>query len=118
MQRSDSSLSNTDSYDSALNDTYGTTYMYRDNSQSSISTGYIPTYSSMDYTNSVACYEANDPYNSSPVNTYQLQTAANTGFPGGAYAADWATPRAEASPYQQTIESPVSPMSPGLQQNG
>lgn len=118
MQRRDSSFSNTDSYDSVLNDNYSETYMYRDNSQSSISTGYTPSYSSMEFTNSVACYEANNNYHSSPVDTYQLQTAANTGFSGGAYSADWTTPRAETAPYQQTLDSPVSPMSPGSQQNG
>lgn len=119
MQRSDSTFSNTDSHDSALNDNYGASYMYRDNSQSSNSTNYTSGYSSLGVGNPAVVYEpAIHYYHPSPVDSYQLQPASTTDYSATSYSADWASPRTEVASYQQTIDSPVSPMSPGMQQNG
>lgn len=118
MQRSDSVFSNADSHDSALNDSCGASYMYRDSSQSSSSTDYTSGYSSLGGINPAVSYEPDIHYFPTPVDTYQLQPASNNGFPGGSYSTDWVTPRTEIASYSQPVDSAVSPMSPGLQQNG
>lgn len=121
MQRSDSSFSNTDSHNSAISVSYGASDMYRDNSQSSNSTGYTTAYSplDMDVVNPAALYEPDINYFPSPVDTYSGQSASHTGYPGGSYSADWMTPRTDsAAPYQQSVGSSVTSMSPDARPSG
>lgn len=118
MQRSGSLISHTESLDSALNGSYDAQYMYRDNSQSSNSTGYSSTYSSLGIISPTTLYEPDVNYFISSVDTC-LSPASNAALQSfSSYSADWMTPRAETTaPYQQNVDSLVSPTSPGMQQN-